>query len=88
MGCKPALSDIRLQSARFQKRFWEGPFVAAQYRLVGPHANPDLARKVIESLPVMTPWPDRLNLKLRWFLGRLLHRFAGPKYAPKLQLEP
>lgn len=87
-GCKPSLAEVRGQSRRFQQRFWEGPFVAAQYRIAGPHAKPELARKVIESLPVMTPWPDRLNLKLRLFLSRTLHRMAGDAYAPKLRLEP
>lgn len=88
VGCKPTWSDIRKESRRFQQRFLNGPFVAAQYRLVGPHAKPDIARSVIENLPVMHPWPDRLNLRVRWFLSRVLHRVAGPAYAPKLELKP
>jgi len=88
IGCKPARGDIRKESRRFQKRFLTGPFVAAQYRLVGPHAKPEIAREVIEQLPVMTSWPERLNLRMRWFLSHVLHRLAGPEYAPKLQLDP
>jgi dimethylaniline monooxygenase (N-oxide forming) len=88
VGCKPTWSDIRKQSPRFRKRFLEAAFVAAQYRLVGPHAKPEIARQVIESLPLMHPWPDRWNLHLRWTLSRVLHRLKGPGYAPKLELEP
>jgi dimethylaniline monooxygenase (N-oxide forming) len=88
IGCKPSWKDVKRESKRFQDRFLQGPFVAAQYRLVGPHAKPEIARSVIETLPIMHPWPDRLNLHLRWALSRILHRFAGPEYAPKLELEP
>jgi dimethylaniline monooxygenase (N-oxide forming) len=86
VGCKPTWSDIRRESSRFRHKFIAGPFVAAQYRLVGPHAKPDIARRVIESAPIMHPLPDRLVLRLRWQLSRLLHRLKGPEYAPKLEL--
>jgi len=86
VGCKPAWRDIRRESRRFRYKFMAGPFVAAQYRLVGPHARPEIARAVIENAPVMHPLPDRLNLRLRWALSRTLHRLRGPEYAPKLQL--
>ncbi|MFN7923785.1 MAG: NAD(P)-binding domain-containing protein [Bryobacteraceae bacterium] len=88
IGCKPTWRDVRRQGKRFEKHFVAAAFVAAQYRLVGPHAKPELAREVIESLPIMHPWPDRWNLQLRWMLSRTLHRFLGPAYAPKLELEP
>jgi dimethylaniline monooxygenase (N-oxide forming) len=86
IGCKPTWRDIRRESRRFQRRFMAGPFVAAQYRLVGPHAKPALARAVIENVPVMHPLPDRLNLYLRWKLSRALCRLRGPEFAPKLEL--
>jgi dimethylaniline monooxygenase (N-oxide forming) len=86
VGCKPAWQDIRRESRRFRYKFMAGPFVAAQYRLVGPHAKPEIARAVIENVPVMHPLPDRLNLRLRWALSRTLHRLRGPEYAPKLEL--
>ena len=86
IGCKPAWQDIRRESRRFCYKFMAGPFVAAQYRLVGPHAKPEIARAVIENAPVMHPLPDRLNLRLRWALSRTLHRLRGPEYAPKLEL--
>jgi hypothetical protein len=72
----------------FRRRFFEAPFVSAQYRLIGPHAEPELARRVIEKLPIVHPWPDRANLRLRWWLSRRLHRRFGADYAPKLELAP
>jgi hypothetical protein len=58
--------------------------VAAQYRLVGPNAKPGLARSIVEALPIAHPWPDRLNLFMRWQMCRALHRILGPEFAPKL----
>jgi hypothetical protein len=68
-------------------RFVAGPFVGAQYRLVGPGAKPELARSIIENLPLAHPWPDRTNLWLRWNLCRFLEIVLGPDYAPKLRIE-
>jgi hypothetical protein len=87
IGCKPTWRDIRKESARFRRRFISGPFAAAQYRMIGPHAEPEIARAVIENLPIAHPWPYFANLYLRWTLSRLLHRMAGPAYAPNLELE-
>jgi dimethylaniline monooxygenase (N-oxide forming) len=86
IGCAPTAAAVRAESRPFRHRFVAGPFVAAQYRLVGPHAKPALARRVILDLPVTTPWLDRANLRLRWRLSRALRRFVGPEYAPKLEL--
>jgi dimethylaniline monooxygenase (N-oxide forming) len=86
IGCKPTSSAVRSESRRFRRKFFAGPFVAAQYRLVGPHAKPEIARRVIEHAPIMHPLPDRLMLRLRWRLSRLLHRLRGPEFAPKLAL--
>jgi len=86
IGCKPTWRDIRRESRRFRRKFIAGPFVAAQYRLVGPHAKPEIARAVIENAPIMHPLPDRLVLSLRWMMSRALHRLRGPDYAPKLEL--
>lgn len=86
VGCKPSRSDLRRESVSFRLRFFAAPFVAAQYRLVGPNARPELARDVIESLPIVHPTPDLINLYLRWSMSRILHRVLGPKYAPKLAL--
>jgi dimethylaniline monooxygenase (N-oxide forming) len=88
IACKPTWREVRCESRRFRRRFVAGPFVSSQYRLVGPHAKPDVARQVIENLPIMHPWPDFLNLHLRWTLSRTLNRLMGPGYAPKLELKP
>ncbi len=87
VGCKPTWKDIRREGRRFRRKFMVGPFVAAQYRLVGPHNRPEIARSVIENAPVMHPLPDRLVLYLRWRMSRFLHRLRGPEYATKLDLE-
>ena len=86
VGCKPRWDDVRRESRRFRRKFIAGPFVAAHYRLVGPHAKPELAREVIKQLPIVHPLSDRLNLHLRWMLSRALHRLLGADYAPKLDL--
>ncbi len=87
IGCKPTWRDIRRESRKFRRQFVSGPFVAAQYRLVGPHAKPEVARAVIENLPRVVPLPYFLNLHLRWALSRTLYRMLGPTYVPKLELE-
>ncbi|MGD8680879.1 MAG: SidA/IucD/PvdA family monooxygenase, partial [Lysobacterales bacterium] len=86
VGCLPSRANLQRESLRFRRRFFSGPFVAAQFRLVGPGAKPDLARRVIEALPIAHPWPQHLSLWLRWRLSRILHRRLGPDYAPKLSV--
>jgi hypothetical protein len=81
-GCKPAWRDLRKESRAFRRRF-----IAAQHRLAGPHAKPELARGIIEDLSILHPWPDRWNLHLRWFLSRTLDKLRGPEFAPKLEIE-
>ena len=87
VGCKPLRRQLRRENRSFRWRFHAGPFVAAQYRLVGPNAKPDQAREVIESLPVAHPPPQLVYLYMRWTLCRILYRLLGREYAPKLMLE-
>ncbi|MGQ0766893.1 MAG: flavin-containing monooxygenase [Gemmatimonadota bacterium] len=87
IGCKPSRADLKRESLRFRYRFWAAPFVAAQYRLVGPHSKAELARRVIDDLPVTHPLPDLVNLWMRWSMTRILHRVLGADYAPKLVLD-
>lgn len=87
IGCKPTWRAVRQEGRPFRLRFFAAPFVAAQYRLVGPHAKPWIAREVITSLPIMHPLPDLINLYLRWTLSRVLHRVLGPEFSPKLELQ-
>jgi dimethylaniline monooxygenase (N-oxide forming) len=86
IGCKPTLDAVEREGFAFRLRFFAAPFVAAQYRLVGPHAKPELARTLIGGLEITHPPPDLINLYLRWTMSRTLHRFLGPDYAPKLAL--
>ena len=86
IGCKPSVAALERESFGFRLRFFAAPFVAAQYRLTGPHAKPELARDLIQSLEITHPLPDLINLYLRWTMSRALHRFLGPEYAPKLAL--
>jgi dimethylaniline monooxygenase (N-oxide forming) len=86
IGCKPTRALVARESRAFRRRFDAGPFVAAQYRLTGPHARPELARAVIEALPVAHPATEVLALRLRWALSRLLRRWRGPAWGPKLEL--
>ncbi len=86
IGCKPTANAVRQESRRFRLRFFAAPFVAAQYRLIGPHAKPELARTIISALPITHPLPDLVNLYLRWWMSRVLHRVLGPEYAPKLAI--
>jgi hypothetical protein len=55
--------------------------------LAGPHAKPELARQVIQGLPIAHPLPDLANLYLRWGLCRILCRCLGSEYAPKLLIQ-
>lgn len=88
IGCRPTRAALRGESRAFRRRFLAGPFVAAQYRLVGPHAKPALARATIEALPIRHPRPLLAAFYLRWWLTRALHRAFGPEFAPKLSLDP
>jgi dimethylaniline monooxygenase (N-oxide forming) len=87
IGCKPTWRAVRQESLPFRLRFFAAPFVAAQYRLVGPHAKPWISREVITNLPIMHPLPDLINLYLRWTLSRVLHHVLGPEFSPKLELQ-
>jgi dimethylaniline monooxygenase (N-oxide forming) len=87
IGCKLSWRAVRQEGLSFRLRFFAAPFVAAQYRLVGPHAKPWITREVITNLPIMHPLPDLVNLYLRWTLSRVLHRVLGPEFSPKLELQ-
>jgi len=86
-GCKPSWAAICSESLAFRLRFFASPFVAAQYRLVGPHAKPEMARKVIAELPIAHPLPMLTAYYMHWRLSRVLHRILGPEFAPKLGLQ-
>lgn len=87
IGCKPTRKAVWQEGLGFRLRFFAAPFVAAQYRLVGPHAKPSITREVIARLPIKHPLPDLINLYLRWTMSRVLHRMLGAEYSPKLELQ-
>lgn len=87
IGCKPTRWAVWQEGLNFRLRFFAAPFVAAQYRLIGPHAKPKITREVIARLPIMHPLPDLINLYLRWAMSRVLHRILGPEFSPKLELQ-
>jgi len=87
IGCKPTRRAVWQEGLAFRLRFFASPFVAAQYRLVGPHAKPAIARAVIANLPIMHPLPDLINLYLRWMMSRTLHCIFGSEFSPKLELQ-
>ena len=87
IGCKPTTVAVERESRRFRLRFHASPFVAAQYRLVGPHARPELARSVIEDLPIVHPVPMLAVYYLHLRLARVLQRRHGSAFAPKLELD-
>jgi dimethylaniline monooxygenase (N-oxide forming) len=87
IGCKPTREAIRRESLRFRVRFYAGPYVPSQYRLIGPHAKPAIARRVIAGLPIAQPRHALALFYLRWRLSRVLHRLLGPEFATKLALD-
>jgi hypothetical protein len=69
IGCKPPRWAVWQEGMGFRLRFFAAPFVAAQYRLVGPHAKPWITREVISRLPIMHPLPTSSTST---FAGRCL----------------
>lgn len=51
VGCRPHFKELVLHPSTMF-RLYCGPFITAQYRISGPHANKDLAFKVINRQPV------------------------------------
>lgn len=56
IGCKPDLVEIARRDPQLAWRLFVRPFVGAQFRLVGPHAQPTMARQVLARVePVIQP---------------------------------
>jgi dimethylaniline monooxygenase (N-oxide forming) len=87
VGCKPTRAALAKESRRFRLRFYGSPFVAAQYRMVGPHAAPAIARQVIEGLPIASTADALASYYMRWRLTRVLARLFGPEFAPNLAVD-
>lgn len=52
MGCMPPLYDIMWKKPKLWFKIMYGPLTTHQYRLVGPYADPELAAKFYEKVPV------------------------------------
>ncbi|MGB1015400.1 MAG: flavin-containing monooxygenase, partial [Nannocystaceae bacterium] len=63
IGCRPNLRGL-LRKPSLLWRVSTGPMVAAQYRLLGPDATPELAAETLESLPPGMRLRDKL-----WFFA-------------------
>ncbi|MCB9527245.1 MAG: NAD(P)-binding domain-containing protein [Myxococcales bacterium] len=75
IGCHP-LEDGSIRDPRLLAHLWFGSLVSAQYRLVGPHACPEQARRTIEALPLAFLPYELPRLGMRLFLNRRLPRVA------------
>ena len=82
VGVFPALAaDDPLRS-----RVMEGPVTPAHYRLVGPHAQPELARALIASTPA--PRLDDRKRSARPLLGRRVLELLRGAWAIERRIEP
>lgn len=66
IGCSPRLSTQLRDPALAYKLFY-GSMLSYRFRLDGPHARPELAKRVLKSLPVADTLPNQLALTvLNW----------------------
>ena len=83
VGVWPALAD----DDPLRARIMEGPLVPAHYRLMGPHAKPELARALIAETPAPVlddpPEPPR-----QLMLGRDVLATLRGRWAIQRQIEP
>ncbi len=70
VGCRPRLRDFLLEP-RLAYRLLCGSNIALTYRLVGPHSNPELARRAIMSLPLGFSKRALVTLGILYILSRL-----------------
>jgi len=63
VGCKPRLLSL-LRSPRLMYKVYTAPFSGAQYRLRGPHAQPEMARAVLLYAPSHVRFVRFLDLAL------------------------
>lgn len=82
VGVLPALAE----SDPLRDRVMWGPMVPAQYRLVGPHAKPELARTVIAETPA--PGLDEPDQGAPPLPGRRILELLHGRWAIERQIEP
>lgn len=82
VGVYPALAE----NDPLRARVMQGPLVPAQYRLMGPYAKPDLARRLIAETPA--PMLDAPLQSARPGAGRRLLELLRGQWAIERRIEP
>lgn len=75
IGCHP-LDDGAIRDPRLLAHLWFGSLVSAHYRLVGPHADYEQARRTILSLPIGFSPRELVELGLKSFAYRRVPQLA------------
>lgn len=75
-GCMPEIPPL-WRDPKLHLKMLHGPQFALQYRLAGPHATPELARKFLLGFPDLNTWRRTLYLELNRVLYEALDGFAG-----------
>jgi dimethylaniline monooxygenase (N-oxide forming) len=70
VGCKPTTTRIGFRPGLLARLYF-APFCSAQYRLVGPHAEPETARRVLQAAPMHVDPPRLLDLAAATIAGWL-----------------
>jgi dimethylaniline monooxygenase (N-oxide forming) len=93
IGCRPKLGRLFLRSPWTAVKVLTGPLCAAQFRLMGPGADPKPAREALRRIPTM-PWPvlayEAVLLFGCWALGLTREPWRKWKFraAPAPRREP
>lgn len=86
IGCRPDLARLAATDPRRAWKLFAGPFVGAQFRLVGPHADPVAARETLDRVrPVLTAGFIAF-LVVCHLATRLLAAIGFKRFAPALRL--
>ena len=83
IGCSPNMPLYLLTDPLFYLQMLYSPMCGAQYRLRGPGADPEHARKVIEGAPTPSPLIFRIAqgvLALASMVGGTLNDFRSPSW--------
>jgi dimethylaniline monooxygenase (N-oxide forming) len=83
VGCKPSLSKL-MRKPRLLKKVFCCPLISAQYRLEGPHANPEVAEKTLLKT-ADGPHPNTVLLAVL-ASSKLLSRLGMKSFEPELAL--
>lgn len=86
IGCRPDLARLAVTDPRRAWKLFAGPFVGAQFRLVGPHADPVAARETLDRVrPVLTAGFIAFLIVCH-VVTRLLAALGLKRFAPALRL--